>query len=71
MPRHCMRIGMTSSIEARICNDVPSPFCGIASDDLKIQVDGVRLAVVANGDAVTVPGAYWWSCRLGPSAVAR
>lgn len=47
---------MTSSIEARICNDVPSPFCGIASDDLKIQVDGVRLAVVANGDAVTVAG---------------
>ena len=47
---------MTSSVETRICNDIPSPFCGIASDDLKIQVDGVRLTVVANGDSVTVPG---------------
>jgi formylmethanofuran dehydrogenase subunit B len=47
---------MTSLSEARICNDVPSPFCGIASDDLKIQVDGVRLSVLENGDAVTTPG---------------
>jgi len=56
---------MTHRSEVRICNDVPSPFCGIASDDLKIQVDGVRLTVLANGDAVTMPG---FEATLGDAA---
>lgn len=47
---------MNTSPDSRICNDVPSPFCGIASDDLKIRVDGVCLEVVANGDPVTAAG---------------
>ncbi|QSA96953.1 formylmethanofuran dehydrogenase subunit B [Methylococcus sp. EFPC2] len=40
----------------KVWENVPSPFCGIASDDLKIQVEGNRLQVLANGDAVTVAG---------------
>lgn len=35
--------------------DVPSPFCGIGTDDLNIQVDGVSLKVVKNGCAVNTP----------------
>ena len=35
--------------------EVPSPFCGIGTDDLNIQVDGVNLKVVANGCAVNTP----------------
>lgn len=35
--------------------EVPSPFCGIGTDDLAIQVDGVRLTVTANGCAVNTP----------------
>jgi formylmethanofuran dehydrogenase subunit B len=47
---------MTESIHPRIFENVPSPFCGIASDDLKIEVSGTNLKVLENGDAVTVPG---------------
>lgn len=36
--------------------NVPSPFCGIASDDLTIQATGNELKVIANGDAVTTAG---------------
>lgn len=36
--------------------EVPSPFCGIGTDDLQIAVDGVSLKVVANGCAVNTPG---------------
>jgi formylmethanofuran dehydrogenase subunit B len=36
--------------------NVPSPFCGLASDDLRIEADGDRVRVVANGDPVTVAG---------------
>lgn len=36
--------------------NVPSPFCGIASDDLKIQVNGTSLKVLENGDVVTIAG---------------
>ena len=32
--------------------EVPSPFCGIGTDDLAVQVDGVTLKVAANGCAV-------------------
>lgn len=35
--------------------EIPSPFCGIGSDDLSIQVDGVTLKVTANGCAVNTP----------------
>ncbi len=35
--------------------EVPSPFCGIGTDDLTIQVDGVALKVTANGCAVNTP----------------
>jgi formylmethanofuran dehydrogenase subunit B len=35
--------------------EVPSPFCGIGTDDLTIQVEGLALKVTANGCAVNTP----------------
>ena len=35
--------------------EVPSPFCGIGTDDLTIRVDGVSLKVIENGCAVHTP----------------
>lgn len=35
--------------------EVPSPFCGIGTDDLAVRVDGVALKVTANGCAVNTP----------------
>ncbi len=35
--------------------DVPSPFCGIGTDDLRIQIDGSTLKVLENGCAVNTP----------------
>ncbi len=35
--------------------DVPSPFCGIGTDDLTIQVDGNSLKVTKNGCSVNTP----------------
>lgn len=35
--------------------DVPSPFCGIGTDDLIIKVDGISLKVIENGCAVNTP----------------
>ncbi|WP_305908755.1 formylmethanofuran dehydrogenase subunit B [Methylomarinum sp. Ch1-1] len=35
--------------------EVPSPFCGIGTDDLTVQVDGVALKVTENGCAVNTP----------------
>ena len=35
--------------------EIPSPFCGIGTDDLSIRVDGVNLTVTANGCAVNTP----------------
>ncbi|MGZ8162298.1 MAG: formylmethanofuran dehydrogenase subunit B [Methylobacter sp.] len=35
--------------------EVPSPFCGIGTDDLTIQVDGVSLKVTKNGCKVNTP----------------
>ncbi|MEQ1531037.1 MAG: hypothetical protein ABL925_17110, partial [Methylococcales bacterium] len=32
-------------------SEVPSPFCGIGTDDLTIKVDGVTLKVLENGCA--------------------
>ncbi len=35
--------------------EVPSPFCGIGTDDLAVQIDGLSLKVTANGCAVNTP----------------
>ncbi len=35
--------------------EVPSPFCGIGTDDLTIQIDGANLKVTAGGCAVNTP----------------
>ncbi|PKM36121.1 MAG: formylmethanofuran dehydrogenase subunit B [Gammaproteobacteria bacterium HGW-Gammaproteobacteria-10] len=35
--------------------EVPSPFCGIGTDDLTISVDGLTLKVLSNGCAVNTP----------------
>jgi len=35
--------------------EVPSPFCGIGTDDLTIQVDGVSLKVIENGCTINTP----------------
>ncbi len=35
--------------------EVPSPFCGLGSDDLTIQVNGVSIKVTENGCAVNTP----------------
>ncbi|MEI6544139.1 MAG: formylmethanofuran dehydrogenase subunit B [Methylococcales bacterium] len=35
--------------------EVPSPFCGIGTDDLTIKVDGVLLKVIEKGCAVNTP----------------
>lgn len=40
----------------RVFHNVPSPFCGIAADDLTLRVDGLRVEVLENGDAVTRAG---------------
>lgn len=47
---------MTENAEAIIIHDVASPFCGIASDDLTIRVDGNHVSVIENADAVTQVG---------------
>ncbi len=35
--------------------EVPSPFCGIGTDDLTIRVEGLSLKVIENGCAVNTP----------------
>ena len=47
---------MTEMTEPGVWQDVPSPFCGIASDDLKIKIEGNTVSILENGDAVTVKG---------------
>jgi len=46
--------------------EVPSPFCGIGTDDLSIQVDGVNLKVTANGCAVNTPAFQQAITDTGP-----
>ncbi len=41
--------------ESTEITEVPSPFCGIGTDDLGIQVDGNTLKVTANGCGVNTP----------------
>lgn len=40
----------------QLWENVPSPFCGIASDDLAVQAQGAEIKILANGDAVTRAG---------------
>ena len=47
---------MTEMTDSGMWIEVPSPFCGIASDDLTIKVDGNTVTVMENGDAVTKKG---------------
>ncbi|BCX82337.1 formylmethanofuran dehydrogenase subunit B [Methylomarinovum caldicuralii] len=48
---------MAKRIEPGLWTEVPSPFCGIAADDLTLRVgDDGRVEVVENGDAVTRAG---------------
>jgi len=42
--------------EAGVWQEVPSPFCGIASDDLTIKVEGTTVSIIENGDNVTKKG---------------
>lgn len=39
-----------------VFNEVPSPFCGVGTDDLSIQVDGQIVTVVEHGCAVNSAG---------------
>jgi len=47
---------MTEMTEAGVWQEVPSPFCGIASDDLTIKVEGNTVSLIENGDKVTKKG---------------
>jgi formylmethanofuran dehydrogenase subunit B len=47
---------MTERLDEGVWQEVPSPFCGIASDDLTINVSGQKVSVVENGDALTIAG---------------
>lgn len=38
-----------------LITEVPSPFCGIGTDDLSVQVDGMNLKVTENGCKVNTP----------------
>ncbi|MGZ8137267.1 MAG: formylmethanofuran dehydrogenase subunit B [Methylococcaceae bacterium] len=38
-----------------VITEVPSPFCGIGTDDLAVEVEGVVLKVTANGCSVNTP----------------
>ncbi|RME32547.1 MAG: formylmethanofuran dehydrogenase subunit B [Gammaproteobacteria bacterium] len=46
---------MATHNEPRVIEGVPSPFCGIAADDLVVRVDGDRVEVIENGCPVTRP----------------
>ena len=47
---------MTEKVEEGVWQDVPSPFCGIASDDLTVSVKGQKVNVLENGDEYTAAG---------------
>lgn len=46
---------MADATTAKTWQEVASPFCGIASDDLVIEVNGHQLTVLENGDAINTP----------------
>ena len=47
---------MTEKVEESVWQDVSSPFCGIASDDLTVSVKGQKVGILENGDAYTAAG---------------
>ena len=47
---------MTNKSKAVVWENVPSPFCGIGTDDLVIEVDGTALKVLQNGCSVNRAG---------------
>lgn len=47
---------MTQDSTATVWHEVASPFCGIASDDLTIEVDGHQVRILENADPVTQKG---------------
>ena len=47
---------MTDKTGSKTWQEVSSPFCGIASDDLTIKVEGNTISVTENGDPVTIKG---------------
>lgn len=53
--RECNR-DMTNKSKAVVWENVPSPFCGIGTDDLSIEVDGTALKVLQNGCSVNSAG---------------
>ncbi|MCX8048491.1 MAG: formylmethanofuran dehydrogenase subunit B [Methylohalobius sp.] len=46
---------MAVMVEPGLWEHVPSPFCGLGCDDLKVKVEGERVQVLANGDPITQP----------------
>ncbi|MGH8548491.1 MAG: formylmethanofuran dehydrogenase subunit B [Methylococcales bacterium] len=46
---------MTKTSEDGIFKEVPSPFCGVGTDDLSIRVEGTTIRVIENGCAVNTP----------------
>ncbi|MGH8551929.1 MAG: formylmethanofuran dehydrogenase subunit B [Methylococcales bacterium] len=46
---------MTETSPGGIFKEVPSPFCGVGTDDLTIQVEGTTITVIENGCAVNTP----------------
>jgi formylmethanofuran dehydrogenase subunit B len=46
---------MTETCDDGIFKEVPSPFCGVGTDDLTIQVEGTTIKVIENGCAVNTP----------------
>ena len=51
--------------------EVPSPFCGIGTDDLTIKVDGLSLKVTDNGCAVNTPAFEQPITDTSPRVVGR
>lgn len=62
---------MNEGSQTSVFANVPSPFCGIASDDLTIEVSQDRVRVVANGDPVTVAGFEHAVTDLAPRVRGR
>lgn len=46
---------MTEISDEDLCVNVPSPFCGVGTDDLKIKVDGIQVSILENGCSVNTP----------------
>lgn len=47
---------MTHPLEPRVFDNIPSPFCGIGSDDLQITVTGTGIKVTGQGDPESITG---------------